>query len=280
MIGLIDGGGGMRGVYSAGIYDYLLDKGIDAEYCLGVSAGAANMMSYLAKQRDRNKRFYTDYILRKEYMSMHNFFKCGSYLDVDWIYSIMTNSDGEDPIDYDVFKESKTAYTVAATCAQTGEQHFFTKRNVAQDSYDILKASSAVPIACKPYPVGGRLYFDGGVSEPIPYKKALDDGCDKLVVILTKPKDFLRSKQSNMPMIRLWLRKYPQIVRAIGKRHVKYNAALEELKRMEQNGRVLIVAPEDISGMKTLTRDLPTINRLYEDGYADGKRVADFLKMA
>ncbi|MDL2236549.1 patatin family protein [Christensenellaceae bacterium OttesenSCG-928-K19] len=278
MTGIIDVGGGMRGVYSAGIYDYLLDHKIEFDYGLGISAGAANMISYLAKQKGRNKRFYTDYILRKEYMGMGNFFKRKGYLDLNYIYGTLSNSNGEDPVDYPAFCQTKTKYLVAATDAQTGTPHYFSNRDVRQDQYDILKASSALPIACKPFPVDDRLYFDGGIAEPIPYQKAFADGCTRLVVILTRPRDSIRSMQSNFGLIKLLLRKYPNTIRAISERHLKYNNAVAALKKLETEGKVLIAAPKDISGMKTLTKDLQAIEKLYTDGYNDGKKIAAFVR--
>jgi len=277
MIGIIDVGGGMRGVYSAGIYDFFLDNKIKFDYCLGVSAGAANLITYLAGQRDRNKRFYTDYIHRKEYMSIRNIFKYGMYLNLEYIYTTMTNSDGEDPLDYEAFTKTQAKYYAAATNAQTGEPYYFDRNDVAKDDYNILKASCALPLACKPYLVNGEHYFDGGIAEPIPYQKAFDDGCSRLVVVLTRPRDEVRTLQSNMPLLRLLLRKYPATVKAIEHRHIKYNKALEELKKLEVTGKVLISAPSDITGMKTLTKDLRAIEKLYNNGYEDGKKIADYL---
>ena len=187
MLGIIDVGGGMRGIYTAGIYDYLLDHQITFDYCLGVSAGSANLMSYLALQRGRNKRFYVDYADRREYMSLSNLLKKGSYLDMDYIYSTLSDSRGEDPVDYDAFSASPSQYVVVATDARTGLPHYFTRTDVKRDDYAIVKASCCLPIACKPYWVDGVPYFDGGVADPVPYRRALADGCSKLVVPSCRP---------------------------------------------------------------------------------------------
>ena len=109
MVGILDVGGGMRGIYTAGIYDYLLDNGTDINYCLGVSAGSANLITYIAGQRGRLKCFYLDYAFEKEYMSAENYLKKGMFIDLDYIYSGITNKSGKDPLDIDaVMKSGKT----------------------------------------------------------------------------------------------------------------------------------------------------------------------------
>lgn len=278
MIGVIDCGGGTRGSYSAGIYDCLLDNNISLEYCIGISAGAANLVSYLAKQRGRNKKFYTDYLHRKDYMSASNILKNGSYLNLDYIYSTLSNSDGEDPVDYVTFSNSDSEYYVATTNARTGEPHYFPKRDMLKDNYHALKASCALPLVCKPQEIEGQYYYDGGLAEPIPYRKAFDDGCDQLIVILTRPRDYQRTMQKHLGILTVALKKYPETLRVIKERHIKYNNSLKELKKLEKEGQVLIVAPSSIAGMKTLSKDLAPIENLYTMGYVDSKKVIDFLQ--
>ena len=277
MLGIIDVGGGMRGIYTAGIYDYLLDHQITFDYCLGVSAGSANLMSYLALQRGRNKRFYVDYADRREYMSLSNLLKKGSYLDMDYIYSTLSDSRGEDPVDYDAFSASPSQYVVVATDARTGLPHYFTRTDVKRDDYAIVKASCCLPIACKPYWVDGVPYFDGGVADPVPYRRALADGCSKLVVLLTRPSDFVRPPLGHLPAARFSLRAYPKALEALTHRHEKYNQAVAEVKELERQGKALLLAPADIDGMSTLKRSEFAMERLYGYGYQDGAKIAAFL---
>lgn len=277
MNGIIDVGGGMRGIYTAGIYDYLLDHNITFDYCIGVSAGSANLMSYLAGQRGRNRRFYLNYAGRRAYMSFSNMLCKGSYLDLDYIYSTLSNSDGEDPVDFEAFQASPAQYVVVATDANTGKPHYFTRNDLRKDGYEIVKASCALPIACRPYMVNGVPYFDGGVADPVPYQKALADGCDKLVVLLTRPRDFVRGPQKPMRMAEHALRHYPAAMESLRRRHIVYNEAVAEVKRLEGEGKALLLAPSDIDGMSTLTRNEMAMERLYGYGYQDGARIADFL---
>ena len=157
-IGVVDVGGGLRGAYAAGVLDYCLDNNIIFDLGIGVSAGSANLVSYAAGQVRRNLRYYTEYALRKEYMSLGNFIKTGSYIDLDYVYSVLSNSGGENPLDYPALKKSRTELLVVAAEAKTGNVKYFSKEDIQQDGYDIFKASSAIPFVCKPYPVEGIPY--------------------------------------------------------------------------------------------------------------------------
>lgn len=277
MIGLIDGGGGMRGVYTAGIYDCLLDNGIKIDYGIGVSAGAANMITYLAGQRERTLTFFAEYTFRREYMGFSNWLKKGYYLNLDYIYTTLTVRGGEYPLDYEAFAKNPCPFFVVATDAETGNPKYFTRADIAQDSYDVLKASCAIPAACRPYPVNGRLYFDGGVSDPIPYQKAFADGCDKIIVLITRPADYVKPKQKNMWLLSKFLRKYPEIVRRLESRHEAYNRAIAEIRELERQGKALLVAPSDCCGVNTLTKDKEAFLRLYQKGYGDGQKMKAFF---
>ena len=268
----------MRGIYTAGVYDYMLDRGIKIDYGIGVSAGAANMITFLAGQRGRTLKFYAEYSFRKEYMSLANWLKHRNYLDLDYIYSTLTNRGGEYPLDYEAFSKNTTPFLVTATDAQTGATKYFTKKDVAQDRYDILKASCAIPLACRPYPVGGRLYFDGGVALPMPYQKALDDGCDKIVVLSTRARDYVKPKQKNLWVMKRALKKFPVVFGQIERRHEVYNRSMLEILKLEKQGKALLVAPSDSCGVDTLTRDKDAFMRLYQKGYEDGATVEKFIQ--
>lgn len=267
----------MRGVYTAGIYDYLLDKNIKLDYCLGISAGSANMCNYLSGQRGRNLKSYLVYSHSPKYMGFGNFLRTGSYINMDYIYSELCNSDtADEPLDFSAMKANPARFIVGATNALTGRAHYFTIDDMAQDNYDIMKASCAVPAVNKPYFIGGVPYYDGGISVPIPYKKAFADGCEKLIVLLTRPADYRRSPVKYKPLLKTVMHKYPMAYRAFSTRHLRYNRELDELEKMSD--RVLIAAPSDICGMTTLKNDNEAMKRLYKMGYADGEKIADFLR--
>jgi len=278
-IGCIDVGGGLRDIYGAGVFDYLLDEGIYFDHCIGVSAGSANGASYAARQRGRNKDFYLDYTLRKEAMSAENFFKNGSYLDLSYIYGELSNEKGESPLDYQALKTSTTRLTVVATNAETGRARYFNQYDdVRPDDFKIIMASSCLPLVCKPVSVYNTPYFDGGISDPVPIEKALHFGCDKIVLILTKPMDAEVRRLRNEVSSRLLKSKYPAVSAAIDGMAEKYAEGLKKALELQEEGRLLIVAPDDIFGMKTLTKDLDKLSALYEKGYADAAKIKAFLQ--
>ena len=151
MLGVIDVGGGLRGIYGAGVLDYCLEQGIKFDYCIGVSAGSANLLSYLSGQREYNYRYFFEYSFRKEYMSVKNFWLKGSYLDMDYIFSTLCNSDGESPLNYPAFVKSGTPLRIVATSAKTGKTVYFTEKDLHQDCYDVIKASCSFPVINLPY---------------------------------------------------------------------------------------------------------------------------------
>jgi predicted patatin/cPLA2 family phospholipase len=278
MTGVIDVGGGMRGIFGAGVFDYCLDNGIAFDYCIGVSAGSANAAAYLAGQRGRNYKFYHEYAFRRQYMGLGNFLHKGSFIDLDYVYGSLSNRDGENPLNFDMFRKSAAKMKVVALNALTGRTIYFDKGDMMQDDYKILKASSCIPVVCRPYFVNGIPCYDGGLADPVPLKKALADGCDRVVVILTKPREFLRSQRSDMRLARILRRKYPKAAEQLLLRYRKYNRGVTLAKVYEKEGKALILAPDSINGMNTLTKDRDSMDRLYRKGYAAAAAIPEFLQ--
>ena len=275
---IIDVGGGMRGIYAAGVLDCCLDEHIRFDRGIGISAGSANLSSFFAGQRGRNKQFYIEYSFRKEYMGMHNFLMRKSFLDLDYIYGTLSNSDGENPLDYPALAANPAEFYVLACNALTGETKCFGKEDIAQDRYDVLKASSAIPFVCKPYVIGGIPYYDGALGDTIPIDLALD--CDKIVLILTKPRYVLRTSGKDSFFAKRIEKQYPRAAECLRTRAERYNAGVTKAIELEKAGKVLIVAPEDTEGVDTLTRDKEAFERLYTRGYTDGHRIGSFLAEA
>lgn len=267
MIGIVDVGGGMRGVFGCGVTDFLLDNDITFDYCLGVSAGSANLASYVSRQRGRNYRYYTKYSLRPEYMSAFNFVTKHSFFDLDYVYSVLSDSDGEDPLDYKTLSQSNQIYKAVATNGETGEPHYFTKDDFRQDFYEPLKASSAIPGVCKPVSIDGTDYFDGGVSDPIPVEKALADGCDHVFLILTKPIDFVKKPEMFKSAYTKVLKKYPAVIKKLNIRHETYNNEIKKALELSKEGKVTIIAPDDGYSVTAFTRNIRELNHLYNEGY-------------
>ena len=278
-VGVIDVGGGSRDIFGAGVFDYCLDHGITFDYCLGISAGSANLANFLSGQRGRNYVFYTDYFFRKEYSSVYNLLTKKNYVDLDYIYSTLSNSDGENPFDYEAFTANPVDLIIGSTDAETAEPVYFTKKDMTKDSYDAMKASSCLPVICRAYAVDGRPCFDGGLSNPIPVRKALAEGCDKVVLILTRPKHGFRKSKKDLRFAKVLRHSYPAVAKALENRAALYNSQLRDAIRLEREGRVLILAPDDIMGMGTLTKDREKLRILYEKGMNEARKLSRFLEV-
>ncbi len=277
-IGVVDVGGGLRGIYAAGVLDHCMDQGICFDLGIGVSAGSANLVSYMAGQRGRNYRFYIEYAFRKQYMSLGNFITKRSFVDMDYVYGTLSNSGGENPLDYPALRDNPMEFYVVATDALTGEPKYFDKGDIKQDDYSVMKASSAIPFVCRPYEVQGRAYYDGALSDPVPVEKAFRHGCDRVIVILTKPEHVLRDPKKDEKLAAGIRKRYPAAAEKLRKRAQQYNEGVALAREYAGQGKVLIVSPDDTCGVDTLKKNKESLQRLYDKGYLDGKRIADYLR--
>lgn len=278
-IGVVDVGGGFRGAYAAGVFDYCLDNNLQFNLCIGVSAGSANIASYMANQPRRNYQFYTEYGMRKEYASVHNFIKKKNFIDLDYVYGTLSNSDGESPLDYHAIMRNSADMYVVATDALTGTARYFTKADLTYNQYDIFKASSAIPFVCEPYQINNNLYYDGALSDPVPIEKAFLLGCDKVIVILTLPEDQIRLVGKDNFLAARIRKKYPLAAGELERRSMKYNAGVVLAKHYAKQGKTLIISPDDTCGVGTLGRKPEALKQLYQKGYSDGEQILAFAKL-
>ena len=200
-----------------------------------------------------------------------------SYVDLDYVYGTLSCADGENPLDYAALRDNPMAFYVVATDAETGQARYFDKSHIHQDDYSIMKASSAIPFVCKPYTVGGTAYYDGALSDPVPVEKAFQLGCDRVVLILTKPEHLLRTSKKDEKLAACIRRAHPAAAEKLCQRAQRYNESVALARMRARQGKVLIVAPENTCGVDTLTKDKQALCRLYEMGYADGKKITDYL---
>ena len=278
MIGVVDVGGGFRGIYAAGVLDYCMDQHIRFDVGIGVSAGSANLISYAAGQRGRNYTFYTEYGLRKEYAGIKNFLFKSSFVDLDYVYGTLSNSGGENPLDYPAAVANPMEFVAVATEAETGNARYFGKQDMSQDDYSIMKASSAIPFICHPYAVDKGLYYDGALADPVPIQKAFQLGCDRVVLILTLPEETVRTSDRDRKFARRIRKKYPLAARQLEQRAERYNECVAMARKLKAEGKILVIAPDDTCGVNTLSRDVDALRRLYEKGYQDGERIPPFIQ--
>ncbi len=281
MLGIIDVGGGMRGIYGAAVFDWLMmNEDIQFDFLVGVSAGSTNIASYLSKQIRRNYKFFTEISFRKEYMSLGNFIKKGSYIDFDYVYSDkIIGKDGEVPFDFDEMKRTDKIFRIVATDAETGEPVYYDLSDITDHDYSVFRGSSSLPVVNKPTMFRGRTLYDGGVSDPIPYRYAMEQGCDRLVIILTRPKDYFRDGKDDRRLSVFLKKKYPKIAEAMNRRAEVYNNELRDILELEKEGRAVIIAPDSIGEMGTLKKDVRSLNVMYQKGLRDAELlIPDFVK--
>lgn len=275
-IGLIVEGGGMRGIYGCGVLDAFLENSISFPYGIGVSAGSANLASFIAEQEGRNYRFYTNYAFDERYMGVKNFIDTGSFFGMDFIYTELNEE--IDPINYEKLLNNDMEYYVVAVDAQTGLPVYFNKNDVGKFRGDVFKASSAVPAMCKPIEIDGKIYFDGGISDPIPVKRAFADGCDKVVAVLTRPKGYVKKPEAGKAIYSEILKQYPAIVKAMNVRHFIYNTTLKYLYKLEEEGKAFLLWPDNPDGVNIITRNKEQLVTLYNEGRLDTESRLDELK--
>lgn len=276
-IGLVVEGGGMKCAYGAGILDRFLDDSITFDYCIGVSAGSANAATFLAGQRERNLRFYTIYIKDPQYLSLRSYLLHGQLFGLDYIYGTITNSDGIDPIDFPAILANPCEYEIVATNRATGSPAYFNKSSLKQDDYRAIMASSALPVFCKPVEFEGEFYYDGGISDAIPVVRAFERGCDQVVVIASKPRGYVKQPEKWRALYRRALRSYPEMIRAIDRRHLMYRQSIEDLNRYEAEGRAFVIAPSNPPKMSTFSKDPVLEQKLYDLGLSDYAALRDSL---
>lgn len=277
-IGLVVEGGGMKCAYNAGILDVFLDHQITFDYCIGVSGGAGNVASFMAGQRGRNIRFFTEHIHSPQYFGVKSLLKTGNLFGLQYIYGELTNSTGKDPLNFPAIMKNPAEYEVAATNAVTGEAEYFGKEDMKQDDYRPIMASSAIPAACRPVEINGVPYYDGGISDAIPVRRALEKGCDRIVVILSKQRDYVRKPQGMRFLYSTLCRKYPKIIEDIDRRHITYRENLQEVFDLEKEGKAFVFAPSEHVKVGTYSMDEKTERILYDLGVKDFSDQEEVLK--
>lgn len=277
--GIVVEGGAMRAVYNAGVLDVLLENNIFFDYLIGVSAGAGNSASYIAKQAGRAYRCNTEYIHDKRYMGLEPLLRHRSFFGLDFIVDSLAYD--LEPLDFDEFYRDETELVIGVTNALTGGDEYFTKDYIVKNkTLAPFKASCAVPIFCKPVMIDGVPYFDGGVADSIPVKKALEDGCDRLVIVLTREKGFVKKPEALPPVYKRILSEYPKVGEALEERHIKYNETLELIDRLESEGKAVVVRSDRSLDIWEVALSKSRLDACYDKGRLDAAaRLSDINRL-
>ena len=207
---------------------------------------------------------YTNYSFDERYMSLKNFVRTGSFFGMDYIYTELTED--VDPINFEKLVNSKMEYYVVATDAETSKPVYFGKEDVEKHRGDVFKASCSIPAMCQPIEIDSKLYFDGGVSDSIPVRRALEDGCDKVVAVLTRPRGYVKKPEMGKTIYSEILKDYPAIIKAMNVRHYVYNKTLENLFELEKQGKAFVFCPEQSERVSIISRNKEELVTLYNEG--------------
>lgn len=273
-IGLVLEGGGMRGLYTGGVLDALMDHQLSADYVIGVSAGACNGVSYVSGQRGRNRRINTQYVDDGRYVGLANFLRTGSMFGMDFIFNEIP--DRLDPFDYAAFQASPCEFIAGVTEVDTGMPAYFGKEDM-QGHSTVLRASSSIPCFSPIVTYKGKAYLDGGTSDPIPIRRALADGCDRVVVVLTRERGFIKKPEQGRALYHRVFRKQPGMIRALDQRHEVYNETLAFLREKEADGTALVIAPRQPLGVGRFEKDRSKLEQAYQTGYDDAQDLTEAL---
>ena len=265
-------GGALRTIFSAGVCDAFLDAGLPLpDYTVGVSAGIAYGVSYLSRQSRRNLRLVTTYAGDHRYMGWRNWAdpRNRSYFGLDFAYNTIPNR--LLPYDYDAFEAYPGVVEAVVTNLDTGKAEYLPVPRRDENNL-LLQATCAIPLMFPVIHMDGQPYLDGGCADAIPWRRALDEGCDRVVVVLTRERDYYKKPSRADRLMARAFKKYPRFRETMETRPARYNACREELFALEREGKILVIAPEDTLGCSRTEKDLDTLRALWQEGYFDGRR--------
>lgn len=264
-VGLVLEGGAMRGMYTAGVIDVFLEKNIKIDKIVGVSAGVLFGINYMSNQPKRVIRYNKKYAKDRRYMGIKSLITTGNIINKDFAYYEVPIK--LDAFDEKTFEKSDCEIYAGVTNVDTGLAEYF-KVNKAVEEMELMRATSAMPFVSKMVDWKGKKYLDGGISDSIPLEKCIELGCDKIIVVLTRPIDY-RKTQANKFMTKLYYRKYPQLVKSILNRYKNYNNTLEKIIELENKKEIFVIRPSKDLQLKRIERDENKLQEMYDLGITD-----------
>ena len=267
--GLVLEGGGMRGVFTCGVLDNFMDRGIRFPYTIGVSAGACNGLSYMSRQRGRARYSNIDLLEKYNYIGLKHLLKKRNIMDFDLLFEDFPEHIL--PYDYDTYFRSPERYVMVTTNCLTGEANYFEEKRDPKRVIDIVRASSSLPFVCPIAYVDGIPMLDGGIVDSIPLLRARSDGFTHNVVVLTRNRGY-RKESKDLRVPPFLYRKYPKMREALSRRCRVYNEQLELVERMEDEGEITVIRPLKPVVVDRIERDVRKLSELYEEGYECAER--------
>lgn len=279
-LGLVLEGGAMRGLWTAGITDVMMENDIWPDGLIGVSAGAAFGCNYKSRQIGRAIRYNTQYAKDGRYSGLKSLLTTGNYFNAEFGYHIMPHQ--LDFFDDDAFNQNPMMFYVVCTDVETGQPIYKELKTTSEETYDWIRASASMPLVSKIVELEGYKLLDGGVADSIPLAYFESLGYNRNVVILTQPLGYQKAHNRLMPLMRMSLRGYPKMIEAMDKRHIMYNRQLEFVAQAEREGRCLVIRPENKIPIGHISHDPNQMRLVYEQGRTVGEqylnRIRDFYK--
>lgn len=270
--GLVLEGGGMKGIYTAGILDAFLEKGLEFSSAYGVSAGAVHLCSFLSKQKGRGLAVWVDYLDDPNYCSVRSLLTTGDLFNVEMGYH--TIPEKLNPYDYETFDQYEGKAYAVVTNIVTGQPEYLRLKDMKKD-IEAVRASASLPLVSRNVPINGKLYLDGGISDAIPLQKSILDGNRKNIVIMTKEEGYIRKPSSHLGLIKMRYLKYPKVYELMKYRHIRYNDTLAFIEAQKKNGQAFVIRPKQKSDVARIEKDVNKLKKLYEEGYQDGWNLYD-----
>ena len=267
-------GGALRGIYTAGVLDVLLDTDIKIDAIVGVSAGALFGINYVSKQKGRWLRYNLENANNKNYMGFYSLIKTGNIMNEDFCFNKLIYE--TDPFDFDTFNNSKTKFYCVVTNLETGKPEYKLITDI-KNEMEYLRASGSMPLVSKIVEIDGKKYLDGGVSDSVPLEWALKQGYDKIIVVETRVKDY-RKKKSNTSLFKLKYKSYPNFINTLENRWITYNKTKEDIIRLDRD-KIFVIRPSKLVPIKRIEHDRVRIQEMYDLGVEDAKNSLDELKI-
>lgn len=277
MTGLIVEGGASRTYYAVGVMDAMMEAGIPVDYLGGASAGISNAMNYASGQVGRGIKIGMTYVPKKEYSGFRHMLnpRNRSLYNIDYVFRKIP--DELVPYDYDKFSEYKGYAEAAVTNMETGTAEYIKIQN-PRNGWNVLVASCSLPIMFPAVVINGTKYMDGGIADSVPFKRAMDVGCDKIIVILSRERSYVKKSGKGEEFSSRIFRKYPQFSRALRDRSLMYNSQRKELFELEKTGKAFVIAPNDTKSWKRTENNGDKIKEMYDEGYTAGQKLIPSIK--
>lgn len=273
-VGLVLEGGGMRGIYTAGILDFFMEKEIAFKEVIGVSAGAIHAASYLSNQKGRSKAVSLDYLNEKKYCSVYSLVTTGDLFGEEFTYHVIPEK--LNIFDYEAFKNSPMKMYATVTDIETGDPEYIHLSDLKKQM-DYLRASASLPLVSRIVEINGNKYLDGGMSDSIPLKKSQENGFSKNVVVLTQPKGFRKEENKVGFLMNRKYKKYPKLVECMENRHIMYNNELDYIEQQEKLGNTFIFRPNHALNVSRIEKNRNKLETAYNEGYNQAKSSYDEL---